>query len=143
MNPRRMTPSELDANAKRLAVLEASSKARLERLAQVEAARKDDRPMIYCFIHAHTGTDVVSMALAEDGTVLGGHVSSDEWWARSDCGYLNTGMGSIKRKKFAAHYPEGYSLEWVYDPPAHEGLTAAIDRNDELREQAETKDQDA
>jgi hypothetical protein len=92
-----------------------------------------ERPLIYCFIHARTETDVVSMALAEDGTLLGGHVSSDEWWARGDCGYLNTGMGAIKRKKFAEHYPEGYFLEWVYDPPTHEGLTAAIARNEVMR----------
>jgi hypothetical protein len=42
MNHHRMTPAELEANAKRLAVLEASSEARLERLAQAEAARKNE-----------------------------------------------------------------------------------------------------
>lgn len=84
---------------------------------------------IYCFINSGKGTDMCSgMAMAEDGHVLAGHLSSSEFWARYDLGLTS----DRKHDEYRKHYPDGYELEWVDDPRAHEGLMAAYAKNQEL-----------
>lgn len=73
---------------------------------------------------------VQSLALAEDGTILAGHVSSSETWARGDCGYLDTPMGRNKRAAFANYYPKGYLLEWIENPETSLGLALALGRSE-------------
>lgn len=100
-------------------------------------AQTETRPRIYCWINAGKGTDcVVSMAMAEDGTLLTSHVSSSDGFAKGDCGYLDTPMGQRKRKLFDAHYPDGWEVEWVDDARNHPGLDAAYERNQQMAREA-------
>jgi hypothetical protein len=98
------------------------------------------RPRIYCFINGGKGTDWVrAMAVAEDGTCLAQHVSSNDDFAVLDSGFAEAPDASItpmawgpnlaKRERFAEHYPDGYDLEWVDDPANHPGLKAAYALN--------------
>ena len=65
--------------------------------------------------------------MAEDGTILAGHVSSSESWAKID---LTSGS---KRHLYEAHYPNGYRLEWVdYDDIADDKLPDGLKKAFEL-----------
>jgi hypothetical protein len=68
------------------------------------------------------GGDVMGEALAEDGTGLGGHLSSSVAFARHDMGLTSDWKHNI----YAAHYPSGYRLEWVEDAATHGGWQAAL-----------------
>ena len=81
---------------------------------------------IYAWVNSGRGTDMQFVsAMAEDGTILAGHLSSSESFAKHDIG-----IGSDwKHDKYDAHYPEGWAIEWVDDPKSHEGLLAAYELN--------------
>jgi hypothetical protein len=86
---------------------------------------------IYCFINGQwAGGDVVVIAVAEDGTFLGSHVSSSVPWAQRDIGYSEP--VEYRRAAFAEHYPDGYTLEWVDEPTKHAGVLAAFARAEAL-----------
>lgn len=89
-------------------------------------------PSIYCFINQRSLENYYVMAMAEDGNVLAGHLSSSEMWARHDIGVTS----DWKHDNYAAHYPDGYELEWVDDPRKHAGLQAAYALNQELGRKA-------
>lgn len=61
----------------------------------------------------HWGHYVSSYALAEDGTGLASHISTNKIFARFDMGL--TSDRSPKRKVYAAHYPDGYELVDLVD----------------------------
>lgn len=71
--------------------------------------------------------DVIVFALAEDGTGLGSHLSSNEVWAKHDIGLTSDWHHDAYRE----HYPDGYELEWI--PPemlgGHEGFQKAMQFN--------------
>lgn len=85
-----------------------------------------DQPRIYAFISNKFGPDDVCVrALAEDGTLLASHISSDVMWAKIDIG-----VGSDrKHDTYREHYPNGYELEWVDDVEGHAALREAIEAN--------------
>lgn len=94
-------------------------------------------PVIYGFNNGnHNGDmgDFHGVVLAEDGTELGGHISSCESWMIYDLGLLNN-ASQRRRDQFRAHYPEGYRCEFVsYEGvPNHQGLRAAMQRAYEAR----------
>lgn len=62
-------------------------------------------------------------AIGEDGRWLAGHVCSSHGWAHHDMGISEDGW---KRDVYAAVYPDGFTVEWVENPGAHEGLKAAL-----------------
>lgn len=72
---------------------------------------------------------VGAIALCEDGHVLASHVSSDEEWARHDMGVFGS---TWQHEHYAAHCPDGFTLEWVDHPDTHPGVEAAGARNQEL-----------
>lgn len=76
---------------------------------------------IYGFVNSGVGEWLECVAIAEDGTVLAGHCSSSEAWAAHD-------LGIFKEDKYNAHYPDGWSFEYVpRDKIAtHEHLQAAF-----------------
>jgi hypothetical protein len=85
-----------------------------------------DIPKIYVFINSGKGTDwVVGCAIAEDGTGLGSHVSSNEFWFRHDMGLTS----DWKHEIYDKHYPDGYALVEVEDVAKHKGLDAAYQLN--------------
>jgi len=90
-----------------------------------------NKPKIYLFANRKMGSDVIGMAMAEDGHVLAGHFSSSEGFLKHDLGLTS----DWKHTNYKAHYPDGYELEWVDKPLKHEGLLAAYDRNQQLAEQ--------
>lgn len=112
------------------------------------SSESGEPPRIYCFINGGKGTDwVQAMAMAQDGTWLGQHVSSNDEFAVLDSGYAEApdttivpsgwGPNLAKRRAFEAHYPDGYDLEWVDDPATHAGLLAAYQLNQAKRADAE------
>ena len=88
---------------------------------------------IYIYAEQIGREDWRCFALAEDGTGLAGHLSSNEYWARHDMGF----DGSTKKHNhYAEHYPDGYELEWVTDPETHFGYMAALALNRARTEEA-------
>ena len=87
-----------------------------------------------CFEGGMRDGDVIGYALAEDGTVLASHLSSNEGFSKHDMGLT----GTWKHDTYAKHYPDGYELEWVDDPENHEGWIDAIKIN-KAKSKAETK----
>lgn len=83
---------------------------------------------IFLLINEGKGTDwVSSIALAEDGTYLAGHISSDTEWAKHDIGLTS----DWKHDLYRAHYPDGYEVEWVENPLDHSGVMSAYRLNQE------------
>ena len=86
----------------------------------------DAKPKVYAFINGGRGNMLFPCALAEDGKVLAGHCSSSPGWARHDMGA--DGHCTWKHELYAAHYPQGFEVEWVDDPTTHPGCREAIAR---------------
>lgn len=73
-------------------------------------------------------TDWIGGALAEDGTTLAKHISTNKMWVRHDMGL--TWKSSIKHMDYTRKYPDGYELVDLVDYTgeeleAHEGYMAA------------------
>jgi hypothetical protein len=77
---------------------------------------------IYCFINGGSDYFINVLALAEDGNVLAGHTSSNEYWAQHDIG-INSDW---KHEKYKEHFPDGYELIWLDKPLNDEGFKAAL-----------------
>ena len=71
---------------------------------------------------------VAGHAIAEDGTGLAGHISSNESWAKLDM------TSDYKKKDYAEHYPDGYEIEWIdYDDlEGHAAFNHAFRRHEEI-----------
>jgi hypothetical protein len=77
---------------------------------------------IYCFINGGNDYFLNVLALAEDGNVLAGHASSNEYWARHDIG-INSDW---KHEKYKEHFPDGFELIWLDEPLNDEGFKKAL-----------------
>lgn len=81
---------------------------------------------LYCYPADGWGDlDVIGYALAEDGTGLGSHISSNKFFSQHDMGFTSNWKHDIYEK----HYPKGFTLEWVNDPDNHSGVAAAYALN--------------
>ena len=85
-------------------------------------------PKIYVFCNGCAPQWHPHVAVAEDGEVLAGHLCSHHGYAAHDMGVVETGW---KRDLYAAHYPNGYEVEYVEvkanaDVEKHAGLFAAL-----------------
>lgn len=78
-------------------------------------------PKIYLFCYPYDEHDFAGLAIAEDGTLLAGHLSSSVDFSKHDMGFTS----NWKHEEYKVHYPEGFELEWVDDPNNHEGLASA------------------
>ena len=87
-------------------------------------------PKIYVFCNSCSHEWHSFMAIAEDGTYLGGHICSSHCFAAHDMGVIETGW---KRDVYAKHYPEGFHVVLVDDPKTHSGLQAAYALNQAMR----------
>lgn len=95
------------------------------------------KPKIYVFFNSQADRDGdgVYLALAEDGTVLGSHWSSDGYWAQQDLG-VAAGSRPDRHVTYAEHYPGGYEMEFVpaSEVKRHPGLTSALELAETRRE---------
>jgi len=88
---------------------------------------------IYCFINSGKNTDwVITCALCEDGHALGGHCSSNNYFAKSDI------MGEWKHDAYKKHCPDGFELVWIEDAANSKELNEAYILNQKLAEQEKT-----
>jgi len=89
----------------------------------------DQLPAIYGFNNGGSPGLFSGVLIAEDGTGLGGHVCSHEWFMPGDLGVLE-GSRSDRHEGFRQHYPDGYRMEFVrYDDfDKCDGLKAACER---------------
>ena len=71
--------------------------------------------------------DLACTAIAEDGTALGGHVSSNELWAKSDMGVTT----ERKHERYREHYPDGFEVIWVENPNEHSDFARAYMKHKE------------
>lgn len=89
-----------------------------------------DKPKIYVFVNSRWADgDLVSAAVAEDGTFLASHVSSNVQFARGDMGLHEKHAWSKKREGYEKHYPDGYELVDLLevDPRSNPGCAAMLD----------------
>ena len=91
---------------------------------------------IFVFINGGVPGFFQVVALAEDGTALSGHLSSNEYWAKHDMG-----IGSDWRHEhYDEHYGAGnWELEWIEsdDRDSHAGLREAYRLNQIQGQEAE------
>ena len=94
-------------------------------------------PKIYAFSNVRGGGDGVAYAMAEDGTVLGSHWCSSEFWVPHDLG-VTEGSRPDHHENYSKHYPQGYEMEFVRaaDVMGHEGLSRAFELNQAQAEAA-------
>lgn len=82
----------------------------------------ETKPKIFVFCNSCVPEWHSMVAIAEDGTWLAGHICSHHGYAAHDMGINPNGW---KRDKYAAHYPDGFEVEWV--PDAHPGKHPGLD----------------
>lgn len=70
-------------------------------------------PKIFIYLTSDEPGFQTAFALAEDGTGLAGHISSNPAWARQAMGI--TDINSIKHDMYRAYYPKGYQLVDLLD----------------------------
>lgn len=101
------------------------------------------KPKIFVFCNSglcsegRTVEDHPMVAIAEDGHVLAGHICSNHQFALHDMGVSKDGW---KRDKYAAHYPDGFEVEFVDQKGeiTHPGLLEAFRRGDALSKEVKS-----
>lgn len=85
-------------------------------------------PVIYGFNNGGSPGWYSAIALAEDGTCLGGHVCSHEGYMEHDLGILSGTREDRHKNDYQKHYPDGYRMIFVAsdDIDEHEGLKKAL-----------------
>lgn len=96
-------------------------------------------PVIYGFNNGGSPGWYSGVLIAEDGTVLGGHVCSHEGYMRHDLGIFE-GARPDRHEHFKAHYPDGYRMAFIPsdEVAGHQGLDAACKKNQEKAVETET-----
>lgn len=94
----------------------------------------DDLPVIYGFNNGGSPGWMSGVLLAEDGTGLGGHVCSHEFYMPGDLG-VQEGSRPDRHNGFREHYPDGYRMAFVgaAEVKTHPGLDAAYQANQARR----------
>lgn len=92
------------------------------------------KPKIYAFSNVVDGGEGTAYAIAEDGTLLGSHWCSSEFYVPHDLG-VTPGSRPDRHQTYASHYPDGYEMEFVpaAEVRAHEGLKRAAELNRRAR----------
>jgi hypothetical protein len=70
-------------------------------------------PVIYGFNNGGSDQWYDAIALAEDGTCLGGHICSDEGYMRYDLGILEGTREDRHKEQYQKHYPDGYRMAFI------------------------------
>ncbi|HXF12267.1 MAG TPA: hypothetical protein VN517_03880 [Terriglobales bacterium] len=93
----------------------------------------EELPVIYGFNNGGSSGWYSAVALAEDGTCLGGHCCSDEGYMPCDLGVLEGTRTDRHANEYQKHYPGGYRMDFVPrdEVKAHEALNRAFLLNQE------------
>lgn len=93
----------------------------------------EELPVIYGFNNGGNSWLLSAVAMAEDGTVLGGHGCSNEGYMPHDLGIIDGARPDRHEESYKKHYPDGYRMDFVsYDDiPNHAALQAAFRKNQE------------
>lgn len=85
-------------------------------------------PVIYGFNNGGPYGFMEGLLIAEDGTWLGQHISSNESFMLGDLG-IREGSRPDRHEIFREHYPDGYRMEFVSygELPGHAALNAALE----------------
>jgi hypothetical protein len=96
--------------------------------------RVAELPVIYGFNNGGSPGWYSAVAIAEDGTVLGGHCCSNEGYMESDLGILEGTRPDRHENSYKVHYPDGYKMEFVpsSEVAKHEGLNKAFKLNEAM-----------
>jgi hypothetical protein len=96
-------------------------------------------PVIYGFNNGGSDGWYTALAMAQDGTVLGSHICSNEGYMPHDLGVLDGSRPDRHETDYQPHYPDGYRMEFVpgSEVREHEGLMAAYKLNQEMAKVAE------
>ncbi len=88
-------------------------------------------PVIYGFNNGGQIGLLHAVAIAEDGTCLGGHGCSSEGYMLGDLGILKGHRKDRHENSYQKHYPNGYRMDFVEskDVKKHEGLQKAFALN--------------
>lgn len=86
--------------------------------------------IIYCFSNVVGGGDGIAYAMGDDGTVLGSHWCSHEYYVPNDLG-VNEGSRPDRHETYKKHFPKGYEMEFVpaSEVEKHKGLQNAFRLN--------------
>lgn len=82
-------------------------------------------PKIYGFVNGGSPGWLDVAGIAEDGVCLSGHVCSHPSFGPHDIGVTSDWKHEIYRK----YYPQGFTVEWVADVKAHDGIQRAFALN--------------
>lgn len=87
----------------------------------------DELPIIIGFNNGGQMGWLEAVAIAQDGTILGGHICSSEAYMPHDLGLIE-GARSDRFDEYCKHYPDGFRCEFVPHAKAkdHDGLKAAF-----------------
>lgn len=79
-----------------------------------------------------------AIAIAEDGTCVGGHCCSHESFVPGDLGCTPGWRLDRHRETYQKHYPDGYKMEFIpsAESKGHKGLDLAYERNQRKAEAA-------
>jgi hypothetical protein len=91
----------------------------------------EELPVIYGFNNGGSRGWYSAVAIAEDGTTLGGHCCSDEGYMEGDLGIIEGSRPDRHTTSYQPHYPDGYRMEFVpsEDIKEHEALNQAFALN--------------
>lgn len=85
---------------------------------------------IYCFSNVVGGGEGIAYAIGDDGTVLGTHYCSHEFYVPNDLG-VTEGSRPDRHEAYKKHFPNGYEMEFIpsNNVETHEGLQEAFRLN--------------
>lgn len=86
----------------------------------------EELPVIYGTNNGGSSDFLSAILIAQDGTILGSHICSDEGFMPGDLGVLD-GFRPDRHETFRAHYPDGYRMEFIsyHEFKNHPGIQAA------------------
>lgn len=100
----------------------------------------NELPVIYGFNNGGSPGFFSGCLIAEDGTGLGGHLCSGEYYMYGDLG-IQKGSRPDRHEGFRKHYPDGYRMDFVSyaNVPGHAALNLAFERNKAIEAEAQAR----
>jgi len=74
---------------------------------------EEELPVIMGFNNGGSSGWYEALAIAQDGTVLGGHTCSDEGYMRADLGIIEGTRPDRHETSYQIHYPDGYRMAFI------------------------------